>query len=133
MSGGIDEKSVEAYDYYENKWTYLPNMIEERYDHASVSISSKLFVIGGYDSSSCEIFDIFERKFCYIKTSLELGRYTDYVQAVCIGTEVIVFGNDYDEYKTKVFIYNDETNEWKFIDCEYLNSKSGTSCIKYHP
>ena len=34
-------KSVEAYDYYENKWKYLPCMIEKTSDHASVSIGKK--------------------------------------------------------------------------------------------
>ena len=48
VTGGAFTNSVEAYDYYENKWTYLPDMIEERHYHASVSMGNKLFVIGGY-------------------------------------------------------------------------------------
>ena len=41
-------KSVETYDYYEDKWTYLADMIEQRSDHAAVSIGNKTFVIGGF-------------------------------------------------------------------------------------
>ena len=41
-------KSVETYDYYEDKWTYLADMIEKRSDHAVVSIGNKTFVIGGF-------------------------------------------------------------------------------------
>ena len=40
-------KSVEAYDYHENKRTYLPVMIEKRSYHAAVSMGNKMFVIGG--------------------------------------------------------------------------------------
>ena len=41
-------KSVEAHEYYENKCTYLPDMIEKRFNHAAVSIGNKMFVIGRY-------------------------------------------------------------------------------------
>ena len=56
-------KSVEAHEYYENKWTNLPDMIEERSHHAAVSIGNKMFVIGGSYTTSCEVFDSFSRKF----------------------------------------------------------------------
>ena len=41
-NNSYDLKSVEAYDYYENKWTYLPDMIKERFHHAVVSMGNKL-------------------------------------------------------------------------------------------
>ena len=50
-------KSVEAYDYYENKQTYLADMIEQRSDHAAVSIGNKTFVIGGFQNTNCVLFD----------------------------------------------------------------------------
>ena len=40
-------KSVKAYDYYKNKWTYLPDIIEKRCNHAVVSMGNKMFVVGG--------------------------------------------------------------------------------------
>ena len=61
VTGGIHDwyeiKSVEAYHYYENKWTYLPDMIEERCFHATVSMVNKMFVIGGHETSNCEMFN----------------------------------------------------------------------------
>ena len=67
VTGGANDydqlKSVEAYDYYENKWTYLPDMIEKRSCHAAVSMGNKLFVSVGYKTSSCEIFDSISRYF----------------------------------------------------------------------
>ena len=61
-------QSVETYDHYENKWTYLPDMIEKRFCHASVSMGNKLFVIGGYDSTSNEIFDSSSRKLFLLRS-----------------------------------------------------------------
>ena len=53
VSGGVQSNTVESYDFYENKWTYLPSMIEYRYFHGSVSVGNKLFVIySGWSSSS---------------------------------------------------------------------------------
>ena len=53
MSGGCKKKvlknlkSVEVYNYYENKRTYLPDMNEGRCEHASISMSNKMFAISG--------------------------------------------------------------------------------------
>ena len=70
---GTELKSVEAYDYYDNKWTYLPDMIEERYGHASVSMGDKMFVIDGKLTASCEVFESFSRKFSAIKSDIKLS------------------------------------------------------------
>ena len=40
-------KSVEAYDYYDIKWTNLLELIKGRWNHAAVSMVNKMFVIGG--------------------------------------------------------------------------------------
>ena len=37
---GVDNsklKSVESYDYYANKWTHLPDMIEKRSSHVQLA------------------------------------------------------------------------------------------------
>ena len=82
---------VEAYDYYENKWTYLPDMIKRRRCHASVSMGNKLFVIGGYFNTSCEVFDSFSRKFTVFNYRFvnTIGRSS--CIAVCVGNKIIVF------------------------------------------
>ena len=50
-------KSVEAYDYYENNWTHLPDMIVKRNNHALVSMGIKMFVTGGVTKPTCKTFD----------------------------------------------------------------------------
>ena len=49
MSGGWSNrlllKSVETFHYYENKWTYLPDMIVRRSHHALVSMGINLFIV----------------------------------------------------------------------------------------
>ena len=50
VSGGYNRgelKSVEAYDHHKNKWSILPDMIDERYKHGVVSMGNKMFVVGG--------------------------------------------------------------------------------------
>ena len=64
--------SVEAYDYHENKWSYLPNMLKPRAYHTAVSIGNKMIIIGSGFSS--EVFDSVTRKFTYIKTFLKWTR-----------------------------------------------------------
>ena len=61
-SGIYNLKSVEAYDFHENKWSFLPDMIQKKYCHGSVGLGNKLFVIG-YTS---EVFDSLSRVFTEI-------------------------------------------------------------------
>ena len=94
VTGGLTTKSVEAYDYYENKWTYLPDMIVKRYHHSSVSMGNKIFVIGGGRFSNelaCKVFDSFSRKFRYISSSTikRINQFSS--EAVCVGNEIINF------------------------------------------
>ena len=54
VSGGLnnngpDLNTVEIYDHCSNEWSRLPDMIEKRRNHASVSIKNKLYMIGGRD------------------------------------------------------------------------------------
>ena len=117
-------KSVEVYDFYENKWTYLPDMIEERRNHASVSMGNKLFVIGGYGNLTCEVFDSYSRKFCCIKTLPDLANDIYKSAAICINNQVITFGELLFKHRfiqrcfkyTKIFTYNVETNKWKSVE-----------------
>ena len=132
VSGGMFLKSVESYDYHENNWTHLPDMIEKRTCHASVSMGSKLFVIGGSNMSSCEILDSFSRKFTYIKTCAELTDKFDGFYAVCICNQIVIFGSGWYHCEMNMFIYNVETAEWKVVDCSILKNISAASCIKYH-
>ena len=61
-------KSVEAYCFYENKWTKLPDMLKARSGHGSVSLGNKMFVISRNLSNSCEMFYSISNKFTLLKT-----------------------------------------------------------------
>ena len=60
-------RTVEAYDHHEIKWNFLPDMINGRALHATVSKSNKVFVIGGNWKLLCEVFDSIIRRFTNIK------------------------------------------------------------------
>ena len=61
-------KSVEAYCFYENKWTQLPDMLKATSSHGSVSLGNKMFVISRNLSNSCEMFYSISNKFTLLKT-----------------------------------------------------------------
>ena len=83
-------KSVESYDYYENKWTYFLDMNSKRYLHASVSIGDKLFVIGGRKISSCEVFDRCSRKFTTITSEIKVSSLEkNYCEAFCVDSNIV--------------------------------------------
>ena len=63
----VDLSSVEAYDFYENKWDFLPCIINKRYFHGAVCMGNKLYVIGGKYNATCEVFDSSSMKFASIK------------------------------------------------------------------
>ena len=72
VSGGENEayinfKLVEAYDYYKNGWTLLPDMIARRVNHLLISMSNTLFVICGKNNCGMEVFDSVNIKFTYLK------------------------------------------------------------------
>ena len=125
-------KSVETFDYYENKWIYLPDMIEKRNDHASVTIGNKLFVIGGYRMATCEMFDSCTRKFCYIKSCSGFPNNLFRLHGVSISNQIVIFAEVCNEFHTEIFTCCTETYEWKSIDCDVLKNKSQVSCVKYH-
>ena len=110
--------SVETYDYYDNKWTYLPEMIERRSYHASVKMSNKMFVIGGgyTDGLGCEVFDSFSRKFTYISAARIKTIDQSNSEVVCISDKIIVFYETFyleSVVNTKVFVYDDCWTEKK--------------------
>ena len=67
VSGGVNSRIVEEYDYYEDCWTLLPRMNEKRENHGAVSMGNKMFVIGGWKNLTCEVFDSSSRKFTNIQ------------------------------------------------------------------
>ena len=134
VSGGEDLKSVESYDYYENKWYYLADMIEGRRHHASVSMGNKMFVIGGWNTTStCEVFDSCSRKFTLIRFLMKIDY--SYIQAVSLGKVIVVFSIPdvcYNSAKTKMFVYDTKSNEFSTIESKICENLNGISCVKYY-
>ena len=116
LTGGYDGKkfanlsSVEAYDYYENKWDFLPHMINKRCLHGAVCLGNKLFVIGGDYNISCEVFDSSNMKFSSIK-QLERSCF-EYISAISIGDKILIYGSGYRASKERFYTYDVDKNEW---------------------
>ena len=93
IRGGLSRKSVEVYDPSSNKWSNMPDMLEGRQWHASVSIRNKIYIIGGQQSNNVEVFDSFSNKFTYVNISLP-----QFKQNVLIGNKVYMFNDDADYF-----------------------------------
>ena len=137
MCGGFDWeifKSVEAYDYYENKWTYLPDMIEERSNHAAVSMGNKMFVIGGYDNTSCEMFDSFSKKFTNINSKIKVSDIKECCfYAYSFGKNILVFQDFQEPLKeTLVYNYDVDKEKWKNVQYDFTKNMFESSFVKYH-
>ena len=97
--------SVESYDVFDDKWSPMPNMIEEKHGHKLVVVRNKLFVIGR-ERQSCEVFDSNCKRFVIFKSPGE-----------CLFTMNNIFsiGNviyTIKKYDNLVLCYNTETNDW---------------------
>ena len=122
--------SVEAYDYYDNKWTYLPNLIERRCNHASVSMGNKLFVIGGEYTNSCEVFDSVSTKFNIV--TYAPTKCLDICEAVCVGNKIMVFSTLLKSLKTNALTYDVINDTWSENKFKLVNNMIGSSYIKYN-
>ena len=98
VSGGSSKtnelRSVEFYDHCANEWKRMPDMLQGRHSHASVSFKNKLFMLGGHGYQSSEAFDSFGKVFVYIKPStIRFDRMDRFVgaQAVTVRNKVLLF------------------------------------------
>ena len=112
LSGGSDYRgsstSVEVYDHCAKKWSHMPDMLEGRSHHASISIKNKLFMVGG-TSKNCEVFDSFSQKFASIKPILPIYRYEHVrTQYAVIGSKIKIFNND----SLDAIVFDTEKEEW---------------------
>ena len=107
VSGGNSARNVEtnttkAFDFFADKWSQMPDMLQARSKHASVSIRNKLYIVGGSSSivHSCEMYDSFSRKFVYIK----LTSHIDDMWGVFATTPCATMGN-------KLIVFNLNNNQ----------------------
>ena len=112
VSGGKEKlidhlRSVEAYDHYENKWFYFPDMVEARVRHSLVTLGNKVFAISGYYKYSWEVFDRISCKFNLITN---VPKFTGSIYSIeegscCVGDKVILVGI-YTKNKTELIEYD---------------------------
>ena len=121
--GGYERRSmqtVEAYDHRENKWMFLPDMINGRALHAAVSMDNNMFVVGGNWKLSCEVFDSITRRFTNIKEMiLSCSTKLDRTSVLSIGNKLLVFPRIYRSVNGNVHVYDVLKNEW-YVEDNYL-------------
>ena len=125
VSGGInnndnDLNSVESYDVFANKWSTMPNMINDKSLHDLAVVKDKLFVIG-YGTDICEVFDNISKTFVSLKQpycSLMLNK------ALSIGNRIYVF----EENRSTVVFYDVNGNSWSEQPCGLTGGLKVFSC-----
>ena len=124
-------KSVEAYDYYVNKWSSFPFMFSKRSNHTAVSISNKMFMIGG-SSVKCEIFDSVTRKFTFINplpNLVNLDTYLNRNKTVSVGYNIYFFIKE-ENNVVNVHSYDVKNNVTTHKATLYLENTESFSCTK---
>ena len=112
---GITNSSAESYDYYENKWSRLPDMIGWRTNHSSFSMGNKFFVIGGCCLNYAEVFDSMSRKFTSLNLKLPgKNQYSCYCEPVNICKEMFVFCFCFFNKQPGLHVYNFDEKRWVF-------------------
>ena len=118
VSGGCDGdnarlNTVEAYDHVTDAWSSMPSMIERRFQHGSVAVRNKLFVLGNYltlERESCEVFDSNFGKFVFLKQKPASVTF----KLNCLhfsffnGSKIVILGNG----PLKALCYDVETEKW---------------------
>ena len=133
-SGGYNGEeytnTVEAYDYVADMWSYMPNMIERRWNHSSVAIKNKLFVITsnyGDEYKTYEVFDSTFKRFVLFKPKLNSLKFRLYniFQSVIIGNKIIMFGHR----SSTALCYDVNKNEWTEKPFKATKYSSFSSCV----
>ena len=92
--------------------TYLSDMIKKRYDHSSVTIGKKLFVIGGYDKVCSEVYDSISRKFTIFNLKLPYTYSCYQLKTVGINNKIVVFCVCYSNDPSELYVYNVDKLKW---------------------
>ena len=117
--------SVELFDHVSNEWTFLPNMLESRFDHTSIAIKNKLFMIAG-GVSTCEVFDSYSKQFSLISPKKLFDCEDQIFAATSIGSKVIFISLN--SVLTEYF--DSEKNIWVGDPCELDEDTKEFSCVK---
>ena len=108
-------------------------MIEERSDHAAVSMGNKMFVIGGEETTNCEVFDICSRKFTKFFSEIKIPFLPlCNFYAFDIGNNIVVFQNCQGSFeKTYIYLYDVEKEKWLNVQCDITKYMFYSSFVKY--
>ena len=125
--------SVETYDYYEDKWTCLPDLLEGRCNHAVVSMVNKMFVIGGEHTTSCEVFDSCSRKFTKIISEIQISDFREwYFKAFNIGNNIVIIQDCPESLEeTVVYSYDVDKAKWLNIQSDLTKRRFKLNYVKY--
>ena len=102
--------TVKAYNHLSDTWTSMPNMLEGKTRHKSVSVKNKLYVIGNFEGRpSCEVFDS-TKKFVALKnkSSTQGLSFINIVGTYSIGNKVVTLIQD----STTALVYDLAKGEW---------------------
>ena len=104
-------KTVESYDHYLDKWSFLPDMQIARLEAGVVSKGNKLFVICGHGLyykflETCEVYDSISQKFFFIKSNSKIISSSNLFCTYFKENNFIVI------YDNRYRIYNIDTNSW---------------------
>ena len=129
ISGTIN--SVESYDHFEDKWMYMPDLIEEKIGNESVAMGNKFYVIG-YNKNktrNCEVFDNISNKFILIKQP-PIVLFERFRETFRVKNEIIVTCSvDKDDKGDNVYIYNTSSDEWTSMCVQVFKETKFSSII----
>ena len=131
VSGGFQSmKSCAAYDSIADEWYKFPSMVKKRYDHGSVVVRDKLYVIGGINKS-LEFYERINDCFTVVKKypSCVEGYFVDHscvTRTLSIGSNILLF-------RGEVYSYDVDENEWKVYDKDCVTKKLQNFCCAMIP
>ena len=126
-------KSVEAYCFYENKWTQFPDMLREKSGHNTVSIGNKMFVISIYLCDGCEVFDSISNSFTLLKKYPNVKNIHCYSsKAITIGYKIHMLIDEKLKVKRRMstFCYDVTEKSWSSDDTSNIECYDSVSCAK---
>ena len=99
-------------------------MIEERSNHATVSIGNKMFVIGGYWTTSCEEFNSYSRIFTILRSTIKFPLINEiYFEAFSVVKNILVLRHFQGILKeSMIYFYHVKEKKWSNIHYDFLNT-----------
>ena len=113
-------KSIEKYDHYLNKWSFLADMQTARYEAEVVTKGNKIFIFGGYCLDKSEVYDSISKKFCYIAKFW--NGCPDPINPMIFGDYIIVYRGNC------IYKYDINKDKWSRRDYTHLNEQLPYDC-----